>query len=202
MKITLPISLSAVILSPAFAQSAIVISEIDFNNNVVEIANTGTTSVDLSNYWFCNFPSYTQASNSAFSIADSSTATSLTLGAGDVLVLNITDNFAANNGEFGLYSTNALGFGNSTAIVDYLSWGADSTRDSVAAAAGIWDSGTFIDTSSLTAGQTIQLNENSVGNGIGDSSIGSANFGVVPEPSTGLLALLGSLSLISRRKRS
>ena len=200
MQIILTTSLSAIILTPALAQSAVVISEIDFNNNIVEIANTGTTAVDLSSYWFCNVPTYRQATDSGFSIAASSTASSLTVGVGEVLVLNITDNLAASNGEFGLYSS--ASFGSAAAIVDYVSWGAASGRDSVADAAGIWDDGTFIDTSSLISGQTIQLNENSAGNSVSDYFIGSASFGTIPEPSTGLLAMLGGLSLISRRKRA
>ena len=42
-------------------QSQVVINEV-LANSSVELKNVGNTSVDVSNYWLCNFPDYAQLS--------------------------------------------------------------------------------------------------------------------------------------------
>ena len=125
------------------SQDSIVINEFGLDNKV-EIKNVGTTTIDISDYWLCNFPAYNQLS-------------SLTLDCGTDLVLEpgelvtVIANFAipGDDGELGLYTTNS--FGNSGAIIDYVEWGSTGhTRSALAVTAGIWSTGDFA--SSLAAG--------------------------------------------------
>lgn len=110
------------------------ISKLDPNTNSVALKNFGASAIDISGYWFCNFPAYGQVS--------SMTATTM-LNPGEEVYIASSINFAVADGEFGLYNTNS--FGSDTAMEDYIQWGnAGHQRESVAVAKGIWDAGTFI----------------------------------------------------------
>jgi len=80
----------------SFAQSnaQIVINEFS-SNGTVEVKNLGTSSVDISNYWLCNFPAYTQFVNLTLECGN------LNLGPGE---LTTVSGFNVNNtdGELGL----------------------------------------------------------------------------------------------------
>ena len=192
-------------LSIGFSNAAIVISEIDLANNRVELVNTGTSSVDLTNYWWCNrengSPFYQQI-NTTNSVVDAglSTGSLTTFGAGDILVLDISASFLPDiNGELGLYNTNT--FGASAAIEDYVLWGNTGVRDAVAEGASIWTDNEFIDVSGLGAGDSIQLRNGELGNSASEYFLGASSFGVVPEPSSTLLLSLGAFGLGLIRKR-
>ena len=110
------------------------ISKLDPNTNSVALKNFGASAVDISGYWFCNFPAYGQVS--------SMTATTM-LNPGEEVYIASSINFAVADGEFGLYNTNS--FGSSSAMIDYMQWGsAGHQRESIAVSAGVWDAGTFI----------------------------------------------------------
>lgn len=110
------------------------ILKLDPATNSVTLKNFGSTNVPISNYWFCNFPSYAQVANMT-SVAS--------LDAGEEVNIESDINFAVADGEFGLYNTNS--FSSSAAMIDYLQWGsANHQRESVAVAAGLWDVGTFV----------------------------------------------------------
>lgn len=197
----------AVIACASASHGALVISEIDLTSDKVEIVNTGSTSIDMTGYFFCNrfngSPFYPAIITSLIDLANSDT-TSLVVGAGQVITFQMTAGFIPDaSGEVGLYSNN-LGFGSAANMVDYVSWGADATRDSVAAAKGIWAAGTFVSVTGITAGQTIQLGQGLAGNSVSDYSLATSTIGFnqVPEPTVGLLAGLGLFALGRRRRRN
>ncbi len=113
----------------------IVINETD-GDSVVQLKNIGTASVDISNYWLCNVPSYSR-------IGSLEIQGDLDLAPGETVnILNFTAINKADS-ELGLYSTNL--FGDSNAIVDYIEWGSTGHgRSSVAIEAGTWTEGDFI----------------------------------------------------------
>ena len=123
----------------------VVISEI-FPNGTFELKNNGNSTTDLSSYWICTFPSYTQLSNLGLECG------SLNLASGETVVLSGFNNYNTDDSELGLYNTNS--FSSADAIVSYVDWGAaDNQRASVAVSAGIWTQGegapSFNATSSL-----------------------------------------------------
>jgi len=110
------------------------ISKLDPSTNSVALKNFSSSAVNISGYWFCNFPAYGQVS---------SMTSTVMLNPGEEINIASSVNFAVADGEFGLYNTNS--FGSDTAMEDYIQWGnAGHQRESVAVAKGIWDAGTFI----------------------------------------------------------
>jgi hypothetical protein len=166
------------------AKANLVISEIDLVANKVEIVNTGSSTVNMAGYQWCNLwkgsPAYVALATSQI-VAAQSTATTLNLPAGGVLTFQLTAGFITDlQGELGLYTTNS--FGTSTAIVDYVSWGGDAVRDAVAAGKvpPIWTTATFvaITAADITAGRSIQLGAGLAGNGFADYSLAAPTLGV------------------------
>lgn len=195
------------------SQAAVLINEVDLANNTVELINTGN-AVDMSSWWWCNrvngssqggtgnFYDLVTSVSTINSGLSSAGATLSNFGAGQTLVLSLAVNYLPDTlGELGLYTTNS--FASSGAVEDYLLWGSTTgQRDDEAAGAGLWVENQSIDISGIGAGQTLQAIPGTEGNGpsewlIGASTIGAAN---IPEPASGLLALLG-LSFLARRKR-
>ncbi len=119
------------------ANGGIVINEINGNDRF-EIKNTGTTTVDISNYWICDFPSYSVLSN-----LESECDGDLVLEPGEVVTLVSDFDISGDDGEFGLYLNTSWSDPNS--IIDYVEWGSTGhTRANVAIAAGIWSSNDFV----------------------------------------------------------
>ncbi|MEM9480571.1 MAG: hypothetical protein AAGA58_13030 [Verrucomicrobiota bacterium] len=205
-------SLSLVLLSlitfATGANAAVVINEIDLANNRVELVNTGASAVDISTWWWCNrvngSPFY-QSVGSNVSVIDNSLstvgATKTNFAAGATLVMTVDPDFLPDvNGEFSIYNTNS--FTSAAAIEDYVLWGSVGIRDIVAQNAGLWTDNQSIDISGLGAGQTLQANLGTTGNGpsewfLADSTLGSAN---IPEPTAALMGLLGFALIFRRRK--
>ena len=149
--VLLPMLLLLLNINSAFSQ--ITINEFDATG-VVEITNSGTQSVDISGYWLCNFPAYTQLSNLTLDCG------SLDLAPGDYVAVSGFD-LNANDAELGLYTSS--GFGNPNNIIDYVEWGfAGHTRASVAITAGIWSTDDFLP--SIPSGQSYSFD------GDGDAS--------------------------------
>ncbi len=197
---------TALITLPA-AYSAVVISEIDLANNRVELVNTGTTTESLTSFWWCNrvngSPFYTRVSDDTINSSLSSATSFSSLGAGQTLVLDLGAGLLPDaNGELGLYNTNS--FGSATALEDYVLWGGNGVRDSVAQNAGIWSDNEFIDVSNIGAGESIQLSLAEDGDLASEYFIGGASLGVaqsIPEPSSFLLLSLSCLGLLRRRRK-
>jgi hypothetical protein len=188
-------------------RAAVVISEIDLINNKVELVNTGSSAVDITGYFLCNRFNgsvfYTQLTLPLVDLANSS-ANSLNILSGNFLTFSLAAGIIPDaSGEVGIYMNN-LSFGSAANIVDYVAWGANATRDSVAAAAGIWADGSFVSVTGITAGQTIQLKPGLPGNALGDYQLAASTIGInqvqVPEPTT--LALIIGLGMVGMAQRT
>ncbi|MEO1260752.1 MAG: T9SS type A sorting domain-containing protein [Bacteroidota bacterium] len=113
----------------------IVINEI-LPNGTVELKNIGDESLDVSDYWLCNFPGYVQIGNLDFVCGAAN------IGAGEIVAVEWPNNVGSGDGEMGIYTSN--NFGSPTAIIDYVEWGSTGhQRAAVAIAAGIWDIDNF-----------------------------------------------------------
>jgi len=114
----------------------VVINEIKAGGTI-ELKNIGSTTIDVSSYWLCDFPSYQQVSNSALDCG------SAMMAPGDLLTVNNFNVVDESDGEMGLYSNNS--FGNAASMLDYVEWGSTGhQRSSVAVAAGVWTTGAFV----------------------------------------------------------
>jgi hypothetical protein len=161
------------------AQSGVVINEVSATNQI-EFKNTGMSTVDISSYFLCDFPTYTQISN----LTVVSGSTNLAPGA---LVVISGWNVDEADSELGLYSS--PNYGSAAAIVSYVEWGSSGhTRASVAIAAGIWTANNFVP--SFASGESIAY----AGAGITAASwtVGEPTIGA--ENSGGCTAEGGSLS--------
>ena len=98
----------------SFSQAQIVINEVKENGSV-ELKNLGSTTVDVSNYWLCDFPSYRRMNNLNVVSGD------LNMPANSLLVIDDFNFIDSADGELGLYTTNS--FSSSTALIDYIEWG-------------------------------------------------------------------------------
>jgi phosphodiesterase/alkaline phosphatase D-like protein len=197
----LPTVVTLALASFAVANANLVISEIDLVANKVEIVNTGTSSVNMTGYQWCNFwtgsPRYVALATAQI-VADQSTSTTLTLPAGGILTFQLSASFITDlTGELGLYINN--NFGASASIVDYVAWGAAAAgRDNIAAAKGIWEDNSFVTVTAadITAGRSIQLGAGLAGNTFTDYSVATPTIGVnqvTPAP----LATTGSATGIT-----
>lgn len=169
----------------SFAQIRLV--EVDPSTNVVKIHNFGSSTIDISNYKLCVFPSYPKLN----SLTNPSGSLNLAGGA-DVTVIS-SANLNATGGELGLY-IDTFDFGNSNNIVDYMQWiTSGNTRESVAVSAGIWSMGTTI-----SGSITPPYKYNGTGTENGVTNWGSAlsidefslnNFYIYPNPSANYIHL-------------
>ena len=126
----------------------------------IKLTNDTTSTVDLTDYWLCinNGGGYIQLNESDIQYINGS----LALQQGESILMDlsttsIATRFDDSNGtDIGLYSTND--FTNPTAIVDYVRYfnNVSSGRDNVAVSAGIWTTGTFVNTSSMSTSQSVQ----------------------------------------------
>ncbi|MCZ6662935.1 MAG: hypothetical protein O6951_08430, partial [Actinobacteria bacterium] len=129
---------------------------------MVVITNIGSESGNLGGYALCQRPSYFTLSD--FEVpAGQSVAISL---GGDTfeppdgaLVIEEVARISAlspDSGEVGLYSISS--FSTSDAILGYVEWGSSGHgRSSVAVAAGIWETGGFVETTAETTTLTADL---------------------------------------------
>lgn len=122
----------------SFAQSDtdVVIRQVfyrgDSSTDFIELENTGTGTIDVSNWWICARFSYRQLSSLTLISGDTN------LGPGEMV--RFRPGFDMNNtsSDLGLYTTPS--FGTSSAMVDFVQWGtsADVGRSDVAFAASMW----------------------------------------------------------------
>lgn len=132
------LSISVLIMGSLFAQSQIAINEVIYSPaQTVELKNMTDSTVDVSSYWLCSFPIYTQVQN--MTVVSGNTM----LGAGELLVVS-GHSYGATDDELGLYLTGS--FSDPTSIIDYVEWGSPGhTRSTIAVMAGIWSTGDFVD---------------------------------------------------------
>jgi len=116
--------------------SSVVLNEVEYLGNRVEIYNNGDTSVDLNGYFLCLGPaSYAE-------IASLEATGNKVLAPGEFLVVGYDMPNAS--GGLGLYKNNS-GFGDAANIADFVQWGeAGAARENVAVEAGLWAAGEFV----------------------------------------------------------
>ncbi|MEM8906542.1 MAG: hypothetical protein AAGD05_01745, partial [Bacteroidota bacterium] len=125
------------ILINGFSLNAqVVINEVA-SPGTIELKNIGDSTVNVTNYWLCDFPSYQRIGNLNLQCGN------LMMAPGDILVVDDFNVVSAADGEMGLYSNNS--FGSSTGLESYVEWGsADHQRSSLAVEAGVWTAGDFV----------------------------------------------------------
>jgi len=163
------------------AEGQVVISEVDLAGNRVEIVNAGAGNVNITTWLWCNringSPFYSTVASASTIDAALSTATSLDVGPGEILVVTLTAGVLPDaNGELGLYATGS--FSSASEIRDYVLWGAAGIRDFVAAQAGIWIDNNWIDVSGIGPGDSIQLGAGNPGDAASEYFIGPSSMGV------------------------
>ena len=117
-------------------EASVVLNEVEYLGNRVEIFNNGDVTVDLENYFLCLAPgTYRQ-------IGALETEGNVQLGVGEYL--SVSYDMPNENGGLGLYINNS-GFGDAANIADFVQWGAaGAVRENVAVTAGIWTAGEFV----------------------------------------------------------
>ena len=121
---------------PTDAVGSVVLNEVAYLNNQVEIYNNSDATVDLDGYWLCLAPGTYRR------IGALETTGNVQLGAGEFLVVDY--DMPNEVGGLGLYINNT-GFGDAANIADFVQWGGSGTsRENVAVAAGIWTAGDFV----------------------------------------------------------
>ena len=172
--------------------AVIVVNELN-GSDEVEITNIGDESQDISSYWLCNFPAYTQISNLDIVCGDD-----LILEPGEFVTVNAGFDLDPADGEMGLYTTNS--FGSSDAIISYVEWGSTGhVRSSTAVNAGVWTTGDFV--AAFSDDNSIEYD----GDGIEDSdwtedagslcennfttSIGEVSYSIFPNPASETITL-------------
>ncbi|NAS32786.1 hypothetical protein GTQ40_17535 [Flavobacteriaceae bacterium R38] len=136
--------------APVVPEASVVLNEVEYLGNQVELFNNGNVSVDVSDYFLCLGPqTYRQ-------ISALTTTGNLNLAPGEFLtieydLINVDqgNNSGVINGELGtgglvLYVDNQ--FGNADSILDFVQWGAaGSFREGLAVQAGEWTAGEFVE---------------------------------------------------------
>ena len=188
---TFTFTIEAIMAPQAAPDRGAILSEVQYQDaDYVEILNTGSTSVDLSNYWLCLGPGRYARIGTLTPVNGT-----IDLPAGEALTLP----FAMGDAEgLGLYNTNA--FTNPDAMVDFVQWGdAGSARENVAVAAGLWTAGDFLPT---VAAPTNSIVSNGIASGRDnwteasepsfgqDNGIGAFNNGFVVTPGIAVLHAL------------
>ncbi|NNC87418.1 MAG: hypothetical protein HKN82_03030, partial [Akkermansiaceae bacterium] len=103
-------------------------------------------------------------------------ATLTNFGVGQIMVLSISASFLPDAvGELGIYLNGA--FNSSTSLQDYVLWGGNGVRDSVAQTKGIWIDNDEIVITGIAAGETLQLKPGLPGNSAADYEIAPSTLG-------------------------
>ena len=132
-----------VLLIPATLFSQVKINEVLYStsNDTIEIKNFGSTTVNISSWWFCALGSYNQISSMTIVSGDPAN-----LAANGLLVVT-GKNLSNTASDLGLYNSNSTGFTSPSDMEDFVQWGSGGlTRENVAVAKGIWTAGEFVAT--------------------------------------------------------
>ncbi len=116
----------------------IVINEIILPDKV-ELRNLGASTVNISSYTLCRFPTYNQLSNITLVCGGD-----LMIEGGAMVTVDLNYTLEAGDDELALYLMNG-NFDSPANIIDYVEWGnSGHVRSTVAVAAGIWTTGDFV----------------------------------------------------------
>lgn len=145
MAIRMLVLLLLALLAGSVAAQSLRITEVDPATGQVELHNSGEEAVDAADLWLCNRPDYARIGDLEVISGD------LNVPPGGLLVVSWAS-VAASDAELGLYASNS--FGSAEALLDYLQWGAAGHgREGVAAEAGLWPAGAFLE--APAEGQTL-----------------------------------------------
>ncbi|TAI46856.1 hypothetical protein [Flagellimonas allohymeniacidonis] len=115
---------------------SIILNEVAYLGNYIELYNNGNVSVDVSDYFLCLGPGTYRR------VGDLETEGELNLSPGEFL--SVAYDMPNAQGGIGLYANNA-GFGDAVNIRSFVQWGAaGSPRENVAVEAGIWNEGEYV----------------------------------------------------------
>lgn len=157
--------------------------EVDPATDEITLKNFGSSAQNVGSWWVCSLFLYQQISN-------------LNITNGNIMMMpddEITfTGFALNDSssDLGLYNTNS--FGSSTAMQDFVQWGAAGQgRENVAVAKGIWTAGDFLNTSGPFAYQG-----DGTQNGLGfwttlslDEFLNASQIVLYPNPAESIITL-------------
>jgi len=166
-----------------FSYGQVRIIEVTPSTNSIKIKNLGSTDEDISSYWICSRIRYDQISDLTIVNGDYNLSPNEEVEFTSSITLNET------SADLGLYIIGAGdSFGSSTAMIDFLQWGAGGIgRESVAVAKGIWAAGEFINT---TTTYEFTGSSSDTGSSFWQSSVLSINaeqnldFDVYPNPAS------------------
>ncbi len=118
---------------------SIVINEFQpSGEDLVELKNYGTQSVDISEWWLCARFVYVQMNSDELTITGSTV-----MQPGDIITISGFE-LDDNSSDIGIYSTNS--FASADAIIAFVQYGGSGIgRENVANEAGIWEAGDFIE---------------------------------------------------------
>ncbi len=159
------------------AQASVVINEVEFRGDQVELFNNGDLPVDVSGYFLCLAPT-TYRQIGGLTITNGG---NLVLQPGEFLVvtydqLNVGAGLVQGQegtGGLGLYVDSQ--FGNANSIVDFVQWGSDGAfREGLAGTANIWTVGDVVP---VTGSATNTLSFDGAGNASTDWTEGTSTLG-------------------------
>jgi len=141
------------IISLSLTAQDVVIQEVLYNptpgiTQKIALRNVSGVPQNVANWCLCNIPSYRTINSTSFNVLSGNP---LALQSGEVLILELptTSTFTMNasDGEIALYHTNGCGgYNNAANLEDFVRWGMNPglSRESVAVAAGLWNTGDFV----------------------------------------------------------
>ncbi|MEL6698783.1 MAG: T9SS type A sorting domain-containing protein [Bacteroidota bacterium] len=170
-----------------FTSAQVVINEVQYgSSSTIELKNVGSSTVDVSNWWLCYLFTYRQLSASNITVTGNTM-----MAPGDIVTISGSGLSLGTSSDLGIY--NSSSFGSSTAMEDFVQWGAGGQgRESVAVTKGIWTAGDFVP-SVMNANSTIEWNGGGDGSQfwfeITTGSLGSEN--IILNCNGGTVALTG-----------
>jgi len=151
----IPLGLIFILTGNFNSNAQIIINEI-VPPERIELKNIGTVPVDVSGYWICNFPSYSQIATLNLQCGNT------IMEPGELLTITNFNNLSSDS-ELGLYTSSA--FSSPSAIIDYVEWGSSGhQRSATAVLAGIWTTGDF----APAIGTGMSIEYDGLGNGSTD----------------------------------
>ncbi|MET1257757.1 hypothetical protein ABV409_00355 [Flagellimonas sp. DF-77] len=134
---TVTLGSSNVVTEPVTPEASVVLNEVGYLGNFLELYNNGNVAVDVSDYFLCLGPGTYRR------VGDLNVEGDLNLQPG--AFLSIAYEMPSATGGIGLYANND-GFADAANILDFVQWGAaGSPRENVAVEAGLWTAGEYVD---------------------------------------------------------
>lgn len=163
--------------------------EVKPTTNEITLKNFGSSAQNVSNWWVCSLFVYQQINN--LTITDGNT---MLMPDATITFTGFTLNNTAS--DLGIYDSSS--FGSSTAMQDFVQWGAGGQgRESVAVSKGIWTAGDFLSSTGPFAYQG-----NGTENGLGfwitlsiDDFLNASKIVLFPNPAVDQLTLVNLAQL-------